>query len=80
MGKLNATIYDENDRPIKVGGFFIPGYRGSRDKYGAPLEPDVDDEIVDVEAWDEHGEEYFLEGDELGRAMDELWDQVEFEG
>ena len=77
--KLTAVIYDDNDAEIRVQGEHSPGSRGSRDKYGAPLEPDTFAEIEVTGAWDDRGDEYILNADEEEEAVEALWERVEHE-
>jgi uncharacterized membrane-anchored protein len=38
---VRTNIFDEEDNDISVEGVYYPEERGSRDYYGAPIEPDI---------------------------------------
>lgn len=42
---LEADCYPENEVTVTITGWFHEGERGSRDAYGAQIEPDIDDTI-----------------------------------
>ena len=50
------TVYNDNDEEIHVTVEFVPGEKGSRDYWGAPLEPDIPDSFEILEALDIHGD------------------------
>lgn len=58
------TMIDGEDRDLSVNFDYTPAERGSRDRYGCPLEPDFDEDIDLCYVWDEYGKDII---DELSR-------------
>ena len=50
------TSHPETDERIEVEAVYRAGWRGSRDCYGAALEPDDSEEVVISYAWNQAGE------------------------
>jgi hypothetical protein len=67
---LTATIYSDDDQEIQLAGNYIPARRGSRDPYGAPMEPDEDGEMQLIAASRE------LTPAEIDRAKEALWQEL----
>lgn len=70
---MTATIYEDDD-PIELEGNFWAGMRGSRDIYGAPLEPDDPDEMELVRAT-KNGVAIELSQEQEERAYKALWEE-----
>ena len=72
--RLKTTIQNEG-QTITVVGYYSPPYKGARDEYGAPMEPDDDESIEIIFASDETGDEIELTPDQEGEALANLWEQ-----
>ena len=72
--RLKTTIQNEG-QTITVVGYYPPPYKGARDEYGAPMEPDDDESIEIIFASDETGDEIELTPDQEGEALANLWEQ-----
>lgn len=70
------TIYDDSDMAVDVTGEYTPPSKGARNKYGVPVEPDLDDSMKILDAIDEDGNSRNLSSAEQSRAMDALWNAV----
>lgn len=69
---------DECDyRTAYVEGVIVTD-RGSRDHYGVPMEPDYQD-MEDICAFDEDGGEIELDGKDLQRAEEALWEAAKYQ-
>ena len=73
---LKITIYDDSDTSIDVTGEYTPPCKGSRNEYGALMEPDYDDFMEILDAVDQDGTSRNLSSSEKSRAMDYLWESV----
>lgn len=69
--KKQVTIHDGKDNAITVDIAFYKGMPGRRE-FGAPIEPDDDDEIEIIEAWDENGIAVELTDEQEEMAIDEF--------
>jgi hypothetical protein len=70
--QVTATIYI-GDEPVQVEGVFWPAGPGSRDEYGAPIEPDYEEEIEVISAT-LNGDEIELTEDQQAEAMQAIAD------
>ena len=66
-----VTIHDDNDKDITVDIAYSKGMPGRRE-FGAPIEPDDDDEIEIIGAWDEDGSQVELTDEQEEMAIDEF--------
>ncbi len=78
--RVDATTYDNDGAEVRVTGTFWKGLKGSRDAWGARMEPDDEDTIEVEQAFDEHGEELELTDELRERAEEALWDSVCYYG
>ena len=56
------TLDPESGEPVEVEAVYRRRCRGTRDRYGAPLEPDEEAEIVVCRVWNQAGEEMGFSG------------------
>ncbi|MEI6350058.1 MAG: hypothetical protein WCP06_03010 [Verrucomicrobiota bacterium] len=56
------TRHPESGEPIEVEAAYHGRRRGLRDRYGAPLEPDEEAELVVCRVWNRAGEEMEFSG------------------
>ena len=73
---LKTTIIGDDDAVIEVSGTYYPGCAGSRDEYGAPLEPDDDEEVEILDAVDEFGNTRNLSSAEERAATEAIFEAI----
>jgi hypothetical protein len=73
---ITTTIYDDDDQPIEITAEYSQPCRGSRDKYGAQMEPDTESDIVILESLDANGDSITLTKRQEARASDKLWEVI----
>lgn len=73
--QIQARIFNENDQEIEIVGNYTPAQRGSRDRYGVPMDPDEPDS-VEVESAFLDGQEIDLDAEDMKRAELALFEAI----
>jgi hypothetical protein len=69
-----SIIRDDTDIEVTVELSYTPAERGSRDRYGAPLEPDYPASFEVESAVDNNGKEYDLTDSEESLVINEAFE------
>lgn len=71
-----TIIRDDIEHKIELDVHYSGGgLRGTRDRYGAPQEPD-DERTIEIEGATEKGEEFTLTDDEESKILSQLWERA----